>query len=511
MDLNKKKIVIIGAGIAGLSAGIYALDNNFDVTIYEKHSIAGGQCTSWKRNGSFIDGCTHWIVGTSKNSPFYPMWNHVGAFDSNTTIFETEYFSKFDINGDIFTFYADLEKLEAEFNRVAPEDRKQTRRFIRGIKAYMHVDVPVSKPLDCYNIFEFMKMGFKMAPMAFHYVYYRHLSIEEYALKFKSPIIREVFKRIMSGKYNIHSLVYTMQTLAKKDAGVIEGGSLRFANNIKNTYLSRGGKLVTSKEVDKIIVENNVAKGIILKDGSKIFADYIVSANDLHHTLFDLLDNKYTPKDDNRRYENSNDYPLNGGFLLSYKISKHMDRFPKMLSIPIKPVELAGNIVEEITIRNHYFDRSICKDSATITILLSANDNTFDYLSSLDKEAYQKLKLDFADIVKENIIKYFNLDDKDISYLDMTTPLTYNRYTNAYKGSYMSFITTKNAKGLMRKGLVKGVDNLVLAGQWLMSPGGLPIALFSGKHAIYRICQMEKRAFINLEESEKKEIVPSLS
>ena len=40
------KIVVIGGGIAGLSAGVYARKCGFDVTILESHSIAGGNCTS---------------------------------------------------------------------------------------------------------------------------------------------------------------------------------------------------------------------------------------------------------------------------------------------------------------------------------------------------------------------------------------------------------------------------------------------------------------------------------
>ena len=43
--MDKKKIIIIGAGISGMTAGIYALLNDFDVEIYEKHTIPGGQCT----------------------------------------------------------------------------------------------------------------------------------------------------------------------------------------------------------------------------------------------------------------------------------------------------------------------------------------------------------------------------------------------------------------------------------------------------------------------------------
>lgn len=45
----EKKIVIIGGGIAGLSAGIYSAMNGFDTQIIEMHTIAGGQCTAWER------------------------------------------------------------------------------------------------------------------------------------------------------------------------------------------------------------------------------------------------------------------------------------------------------------------------------------------------------------------------------------------------------------------------------------------------------------------------------
>lgn len=44
----EKKIVIIGAGIAGLSAGCYARMNGYDAEIYEMHSQSGGMCTAWK-------------------------------------------------------------------------------------------------------------------------------------------------------------------------------------------------------------------------------------------------------------------------------------------------------------------------------------------------------------------------------------------------------------------------------------------------------------------------------
>ena len=42
---------------------------------------------------------------------------------------------------------------------------------------------------------------------------------------------------------------------------------------------------------------------------------------------------------------------------------------------------------------------------------------------------------------------------------------------------------------------VKGVKNLYLCGQWIMPPGGLPIALFTGKHAAWHVAKKEKARF----------------
>ena len=45
------KVIVIGAGIAGLAAGIYARQSGFNTTIVESNNIPGGTCTSWRRKG----------------------------------------------------------------------------------------------------------------------------------------------------------------------------------------------------------------------------------------------------------------------------------------------------------------------------------------------------------------------------------------------------------------------------------------------------------------------------
>ena len=65
-----QSILIIGAGIAGLSAGCYGQINGYKTQIFELHDKPGGLCTAWKRSGRSssggytFDGCIEWLVGS---------------------------------------------------------------------------------------------------------------------------------------------------------------------------------------------------------------------------------------------------------------------------------------------------------------------------------------------------------------------------------------------------------------------------------------------------------------
>ncbi|MBE6846253.1 MAG: NAD(P)/FAD-dependent oxidoreductase, partial [Ruminococcus sp.] len=52
---------------------------------------------------------------------------------------------------------------------------------------------------------------------------------------------------------------------------------------------------------------------------------------------------------------------------------------------------------------------------------------------------------------------------------------------------------TPAGKQIKMKGQLKGIRNLYVAGQWTNSPGGLPVAVASGKFAVQRILKKQKR------------------
>ncbi|MGB7537148.1 MAG: FAD/NAD(P)-binding protein, partial [Anaerolineales bacterium] len=74
-----KSIIIIGAGVGGLAAGIYGQRNGFTTDIFEAHNLPGGQCTSWTRKGYVFDACIHHFSGSSPQLKFNAFWREVGA------------------------------------------------------------------------------------------------------------------------------------------------------------------------------------------------------------------------------------------------------------------------------------------------------------------------------------------------------------------------------------------------------------------------------------------------
>ena len=118
--MSNKKVIIIGAGIAGLSLGSYLQMNGYEVQILEKESQVGGLCTSWKRKGYLIDGCITWLVGSGENHIFHKFWKELGIIPK-LQFKQSEVFGKAYLpNNNEFNLYSNAERLRDEFKRLAP-------------------------------------------------------------------------------------------------------------------------------------------------------------------------------------------------------------------------------------------------------------------------------------------------------------------------------------------------------------------------------------------------------
>ena len=125
--MNSKTIVIIGAGVSGLTAGIYAEQNGFHAIILEKNPSVGGLCTGWYINGHYLDGCIHWLTGTKDGTDVNDMWRNVGAITDDTKMMKLDTWGIFDYQGTLVHFYRDLDKAEKEWLSISPEDKRELK------------------------------------------------------------------------------------------------------------------------------------------------------------------------------------------------------------------------------------------------------------------------------------------------------------------------------------------------------------------------------------------------
>jgi phytoene dehydrogenase-like protein len=161
----KKKVIIVGGGIAGLSAGIYAQKAGLESIIYEKHSVPGGQCTGWMREGHYIDNCICWLTCAKEGFSLWDMWKDSGICAEGVDIHQHEAFYKSELNGQTVHLWRDLNRAEKEMLEISPEDKRQIKKFFKHVRLAQSLEVPVKKPLDMMNIFELISMGLKELKM----------------------------------------------------------------------------------------------------------------------------------------------------------------------------------------------------------------------------------------------------------------------------------------------------------------------------------------------------------
>lgn len=490
-----KKVIIIGGGVSGLTTAIYLKINGYDTVVLEKNSVVGGACIGWRRQGCYIDGCIHWLVGTKRGSKTYGIWEDVGALSADTRIlYPEDFYTVRYPDGKSLTVYSDLERLRGELLKISPEDKKQINDFCKRIKRFQKIDAPVDKPADLMNIFELMKVGVTMLGDYIQLKKNERISCEEYAQRFKSPYIRKWLSEHMSSGYNLMSMLYMLAHVSMGDGGIPEGGSFDFSMRMREKYLSLGGELRCSAEVDEILVKDGRAYGARLLSGEEIYSDWVVAATPVEHTLKKLLTGKFPLKKIDMRLADRRTYPIYTYTTAVLKISSPMDDKPLSEKIYFEEPITLENDRYDVTYRNYGYDKTMHSlDGATVVqATLSGDDDSYFWWENVKNSGqYEAKKAEIG----ERIIKIYteihpDLEGK-IELIDFITPLTYQRYLNGRHGSFQAFVQTAGGKSLMQKGAVSGLSGFVLSGQWILQSGGLPPAGITGRFAAQRICRAD--------------------
>lgn len=485
-----KKVIIIGSGIAGLTAGVLLQKAGLKTEIYEKNALPGGQCTGWKREGYVIDNCIHWLTGTRPGSALHELWKEIGALGDNVELYEKEMFFSSKLNGQILTFWRDKERTRREMLELSPEDEKEINKLMDYVTMAETMTVPVEKPFDAMNPIDFMKLGMSMKAMGKVMKEYGNMDINELAMRFKHPLIQRAIIDYMPSGYQAYAFLVSYGTVTGGNGDIPKGGSLAMSLRIAQRYKEYGGVLHTNTNVEKILLNGKKAEGILLENGKKVEADYVICACDTDFTFHKLLAEEYMPKGLKKMYAERENYPVSSGFQIAYAVDGEFSELTGTRVFSCDEINVGSQNVKCMSIQSYDYEPDFAPEGKMILQTnFSQTEADYIYWKSIykDKVSYEKKKAEIAEQALQRVIKEYPFLEGKIRVIDVWSPMTYTRYCNSYKGAYMSFVTTKQAKSITVPGVVKGIDNVLLASQWLMGPGGLPTAAAMGKFAAWRI------------------------
>ncbi|MBR6484422.1 MAG: NAD(P)/FAD-dependent oxidoreductase [Clostridiales bacterium] len=490
---KKEKVVIIGGGISGLAAGTYALLSGFDAEIYEKNAIPGGECIGWNRKGYHIDNCIHWLTGTKKGTELYEVWNKVGALSDDIELAPVNSFFTSTYNGQSVTLWNDLERTRKEMIAISPEDEEEINKFIQYTEYSKQCVFPAGKPMEMWGVKDYINMGKNMADFPKVMKEFGKLSLEDYAKRFKSPLLQKMICDYLPKEYTAYSFMVSYASIADGNGGIPMGASLQMSVRMANRFKELGGKIRYNCGASEIILEKKHATGVRLEDGTVVSADYVIPTVDTRLLFGKLLPETYMPKELKAAYNEPSKYPATSGFQVAYAVSENFN-IGETVFIEIEPLTVGKRTFGRMYVKAYGYDPIFVKDGKqVIQTCISQTDEDYGFWKGLSAEEYKEVKEELIAQVTARIVEAYPELSTDMEFLDCWTPLTYERYCNAYHGSYMSFVTTPEGKQIRLKGKLKGIDNLYLAGQWTNSPGGLPVAVASGKFAIQRLLKNLRR------------------
>ena len=496
--MEQKSIIIIGAGIAGLSAGCYGQMNGYRTQIFEMNDKPGGLCTAWKRSGYTFDGCIHSVGGTNPNFKLYHYWNELIDMKKLKFFYHDMLGTVEDENGKIATIFTDPDKLEKELKSIAPEDAKFIHGFIKAVKKLANFDLMPSKPLELWNPLDYYLSQFRVAPVLYYLTKWRK-SVEDTTKKCKNPLLKRVLNLDFFSHFPALFLILSLGHLHNKNAGYPIGGSLPFARLLEKRYLDLGGRIHYNSKVTKINVKNNRVIGITLENGENHNdADIVISAADGHYTIFKMLEEQYTNKKIRKLYSEHPIFP--SAVLIFLGISRTFENEPSGIDLSLKKALVVDeqSKLDRIPITIYNFDPTLAAKGKTCIRVILNTDN-YQYWNDLRKNNKQEYNQEKARIAKEIIEildQRFGDIINNIDVIDVATPATFKRYTNNWKGGTQGWEWTPRLIPEFIKKELPGLENFYLIGQWVEVGGGVPTVAMSGRTVIQIICKRDKKPFV---------------
>lgn len=483
-----KKIIIIGAGLGGLSAACRLAKAGFYVTVLEKNETVGGKVNTISADGFTFDAGASLV--TMKHI-FEELFEFCGKDINDYLNFERlepicRYFWS---DGTKFDASEDLQKTEREIEQMSPTDVGNFRTYLNDAKTKYEIaertflakslnELP--KLLTPQNLPDLLKISTLK-------------TLDQHNRKyFKSAKLQQLFNRYAT--YNGSSPFQTPATFALipfvefgLGAWYIKGGIYQIPKALEKLANEFGVKFRLETEVEEILINDKKAQGVKLKDGEVLESDFVVANADAVETYRHLIDEKARKIYTDKKLEKLE--PSCSGFVLLLGTNKKFDQlahhnifFSDDYKAEFEAIFETKTPAENPTIY-------ICATSRTDETQAPKNgENLFVLINAPytnEKVDWEKIKESYAEKIVEKL-ESSGLQDlrNSIILQNIITPEDFEKKYRANKGSIYGISSNGIFSAFMRvPNKAKDIENLYFVGGTTHPGGGMPLVLLSGKMA----------------------------
>ena len=294
-------VVVIGAGMGGLSAGVHLAVNGMKVLVLEQHHKVGGCTSSFSRGEFNFDAALHEMTGGGDEGILADLLNKSGIAQK-VELIRIPVLYRSILPGVDFTMPGNPDEAIEALSARWPNEKQGIKRFFKLMEK---INTEAAQMGDLYR----MSPAARAAAMAQAPV--RQPNITKYLFTTLDKVLDDHFQdeglKAVISQYWVYygpppSRMWSIMFLSATHAYLVEGAwHIKCSSQaLSNAYADRirelGGQVKTGNLVTSILVENGRATGVTTDLGQTFTARYVVSNADPFQTFFKLVGEDKTPK-----------------------------------------------------------------------------------------------------------------------------------------------------------------------------------------------------------------------
>jgi len=497
-------VLVIGAGLGGLSAALHLAAAGRKVTVVEKNPAVGGKMNWFEKDGFRFD-----TGPTLLTMPFVlrDLFHKLGeSLEDHLQLVPVDpvcrYFfadkSRLDVSSD-------LKKTAEDLSRFSPDEAANFSRFLnRGKEIYKIAAEPF-----LFSTFGEWGLDYIFRNLKFLFQIWKLDSFrtlhEAVAATFQDSRLIQLFDRFAT--YNGSSPYQTPATFAiipyvefAMGGWYVRGGLYSMAECLAKLAVRKGIEIRTGAACEEILVENGCVAGVRLGGGSRLKASCVVANADALDVYERLLPDSGEAR--RIRRQTASGGISSSGFVLLLGVDKTYSQLAH------HNIFFSGDYKKEF---EDIFERGIPPEEPTVYVSLSsrtdpvmapaAGSNMFVMVNvpSVNKNFdWDKNKASYRQLVLDRL-KAVGLEDLEnhIRVERILTPLDFQEKYRAFRGALYGFASNSPWSAFLRPpNRSREIKGLYFTGGSTHPGGGVPLVLLSGKMTAEIILKREKAGLV---------------